>query len=342
MNKYMIVVWKWDLRWTIEDGMPVRSTEKQFADFIEKGNKRFEVKVEAKDGNTKELKFIGYTNNNSYNRTQKNYPQNKKYSTKEITDECSNILKNNHDQVLLLLHANNPDNFNETNKKKLEDYFKGEKIKIELFYGGGNIYDEIIDGGNTYFLKNAIINPLQDTFQIKQKNFDVVWDYYWNKLDLEYQKKKTINLWLPLAINIQGLSEVGKENGGEYFNEIKNELIKYKQESDKEKAKVQESVNKKRVNYFDSLTSFPEENEFPRWEEIKNSLEGEYKNFTPSDLVNDILSANDYNSFKSNENKYLDSKINNKPNPTYLPNWLQEVVSILDDKINPPDVKKQK
>ena len=70
---------------------------------------------------------------------------------------------------------------------------------------------------------------------------------------------------------------------------------------------------------------------FRSWEEIKNELKDKYKNFNPANLTKEI-SGKAYSDFDKN---YI-----TKDNPTFLPNWLQEVVNILDNKINPSDDKK--
>ena len=59
--------------------------------------------------------------------------------------------------------------------------------------------------------------------KIKNKIFEFVWDWYWNKLNLEFQKKKIIDLFLPLAIDIQGLSEIEKEKKDSYLKEVLTE-----------------------------------------------------------------------------------------------------------------------
>ena len=155
--------------------------------------------------------------------------------------------------------------------------------------------------------------------QLKVENFDKVWDWYWNKLDLENHKKNIINLWLPLAIDIQGLSEVknNDEKANEYFAEIKEEK-----------------------EYLNSLLSFPKEEDFPRWKEIieelrKDKTKKNYADFNPSTLVEVIKKdQSDFNSLMNNELKYLEKENNKSLNPNFLPNWLQEVVTIINKKIN--------
>ncbi len=113
-------------------------------------------------------------------------------------------------------------------------------------------------------------------------------------------KKTLINLWLPLAIDIQGLSEVQNEThkADEYFNEIKME-----------------------TDYLNLLKSFPNE-DFPNWEEIKNELGNGYKEFNPVKLVDEMINK----SFTDFDKKYFSD-------PSFLPNWLQEVVRVIDEKL---------
>ena len=158
---------------------------------------------------------------------------------------------------------------------------------------------------------------------------------------LRNKKKKIINLWLPLAIDIQGLSEVQRDTkkADEYFKEVNKE-----------------------TEYLNSLSSFPKD--FPRWEEIKKELRDGYDEFDYKDLVDKFI-KNDFNILSVNTNylkvekeetkelkqlkdvvddlrkkneqekfeekkKELEEKMKN---PNFLPNWLQKVVEVIDDKI---------
>ena len=96
---------------------------------------------------------------------------------------------------------------------------------------------------------------------------------------------------------------------------------------------------KKETDYLESLKSFPNDDKFPRWEEIKNELNKGYKDFNPVELVNDLKKANSFDSFRRSDRKYLEKGAEHNPEPNFLPNWLQEVVSILDKKINAQNSK---
>lgn len=208
--------------------------------------------------------------------------------------------------------------------KALTEIYSQDKIVIAIHWGGeeNNTYL------NKYILPNTDANfKLNNgegylTFysdsndDISLKTHDNIYSFLIDrveKLSLDYQKKKLINLWLPLAIDIQGLSEVENEN---YYNDIKKELFH----------------NGIETEYYNSLKSFPKEGEFSRWEEIKEKLQSEYKNFNSSQLV-ELIYSKDYSEFSKNKANYLDKKINGRTNPNYLPNWLQKVVEVFDDKI---------
>ena len=150
---------------------------------------------------------------------------------------------------------------------------------------------------------------------IKIENYEKVWKYYLDTIEFVNHKKSLINLWLQLAIDIKGLSEVKDEIRTEYFEEIKRETV-----------------------YLESLKSFPNTDEFPRWEEIikelvKDETKKDYGSFNPLTLVKEIEKNVTLSSFKESEAKYLEKEIDNKPNPKFLPNWLQEVVKKIDEKI---------
>lgn len=183
---------------------------------------------------------------------------------------------------------------------------------------GGNVSKELnfIYDSNEGMIKS---DGADYNNQININNFDKVWHFYWDVIELEYQKKNIINLWLPLAIDIQGLSEVQNDTkkATEYFNNIKSETA-----------------------YFESLKSFPNDDEFPQWKEIevylkKNEHTKSYADFKPNSIAEMFLKEeNDFNSFKRNEANYLLKEKDGSPNPNFLPNWLQEVVKVIDNKLN--------
>lgn len=144
--------------------------------------------------------------------------------------------------------------------------------------------------------KNSSSEPILNA----SADFDDIEEVFFHPL--EVQKKKIINLWLPLAIDIQGLSEVQSDTqkAEEYFNEIKNEN-----------------------EYLTSLLSFGKEEDFPHWQEIKEKIKNGYKDFDPTILVNHVSNIKDFSAF--NTHYFSD--------PKFLPKWLQEVVTVLDSKI---------
>jgi len=249
------------------------------------------------------------------------------------------ITQNQSSDIIVLCHTSE---INGISKEDLK-IERSDKLKLYNFSGTENreefIYKNIISSNYTSFedFENFIVK------EFARNDFDNAWDWYWNKLDLENQKKKLINLWLPLAIDIQGLSEVQNDTqkAEKYFKEVKKE-----------------------TEYLNSLSSFPKEEDFPRWEEIKEELKNGYNKFDYKDLVDKFI-KNDFNSFSVNTNylkvekeeteelKQLKSEVDNlksnnrldefekkkkeleekMKNPHFLPNWLQEVVNIRDEKI---------
>lgn len=183
--------------------------------------------------------------------------------------------------------------------------------------GRGPIYFQnggLVHTGDNYKNIDNWIAELEK-FNVLKEIFNKLWGIY----TIEDQKKKLINLWLPLAIDIQGLSEVQSDTqkAEEYFNEIKNEN-----------------------EYLTSLLSFGKEEDFPRWQEIIEELMKEaktkpYAEFNPISIVDELKKENQtFDSFKNNDAKYLENKNGDILNPNFLPNWLQEVVSVIDLKIS--------
>lgn len=120
----------------------------------------------------------------------------------QFTSLVNKILNNN--KVLILTHTNPPNNISiDLLKTTLNN--NSEKLKIRGFEGGfGKVYYSegkgiiLADGypendGNTllYCLQHALVNDNDnDNDTIKKDNFDYVWNYYWDQLELEYQKKR--------------------------------------------------------------------------------------------------------------------------------------------------------
>jgi len=207
----------------------------------------------------------------------------------------------------------NLDNLNLIEQKLKINFNKNElEIIIAVHWGGmensSALRDQIEPITNRGFtLKNGkfyLTFYSDNNDEIASKSDNEIYSFIilrLEKLTFEYHKRQIINRWLPLAIDIQGLSEVQNDivKSKKYFEEIKKE-----------------------TEYLNSLSSFPKEEDFPRWEEIKEKLQNGYKDFNPIELVNEITNK----SFSNFDKKYY-------TDPNFLPHWLQEVVNIIDKKI---------
>jgi hypothetical protein len=240
-----------------------------------------------------------------------------RYNVKNCINKVNEI---NSEQKVILLHTNDPNYFLHEDKLNIKNGTNGTKVYL---FGGGpeknhpvyyhpSKYPKGILGNND--IANEALNSEKE---IKEENFEFVCDWYWNKLDLVYQKKKIINLWLPLAIDIQGLSKVEEKKRKSYYEAVRKEI----------------NDNGNETNYYKKLTGFPKDDQFPEWTGIKEELKNDFQNFNPAELVK-ALKDEEYSSFKYNHAKYLDKIYNSGPNPNFLPNWLEEVTKILDAKIN--------
>lgn len=237
--------------------------------------------------------------------------------SKKFNQKISNLKS---EKTLILLHSNTPnDNVKSDNIQCPSDL---GKIKKYIFQGGT---DPIYVTTNTKLgLLFANGSNLDDGAKIKKdnkeyikkENFEFVWDGYWNKLDLEYLKKKIINLWLPLAIDIQGLSEVENSKINDYLNEIckefdNNDYVKKLSDGWEEVKKIllPESENKEVLDKKYQLTK-----------EEKEKVKIPIENISADSLKN-----------------FVKENYKNTTSDHFLPNWLQEVVSIIDKKIKEPD-----
>ena len=156
--------------------------------------------------------------------------------------------------------------------------------------------------------------------KIKNKIFEFVWDWYWNKLNLEFQKKKIIDLFLPLAIDIQGLSEIEKEKKDSYLKEVLTEYnTDYPEKLSSEWKKVKEILAPN-----DGMEVLGEA--FRLTEQEKNKIQ------SPPffELLNGAGTENKVKEFI--ENNAQQYKTNSKDN-TALPVWLKDVVDLIDKKI---------
>jgi hypothetical protein len=150
------------------------------------------------------------------------------------------------------------------------------------------------------------------------QSFNGFWDINVDLLLSNYRKELTkknfidlknyiIHIFLPLAIDIQGLREVQNEN---YFNDIKSSLM----------AKVDGNIS-----HSGLLNTFPGNGFSGSWYEIMGAIPSNYKDFSPQNLVSEILNS-DYNKFS--KSKYFDPQ-----NEWFLSNWLKCIVSVVNKRI---------
>lgn len=256
------------------------------------------------------------------------------------------------EKKVLLLHKGEENHFDDDdliNTKKKLDVLKN---KVYLFGGGEEkIYFNINKNDSE---NNGLLNQVGDFFsenydndskfydvkdeegKIKKSNFEFVWDWYWNKLDLEYQKKKIIDLWLPLAIDIQGLSEVENGKRDAYLKEVLEELDK----KEKDKSHGQQIIDG--WNEVKKVL-LPEKNkevlEKKYWlkEDGGNGNEKAKIKFPVERVIRNTLDLNSLKEYVKTNVEKSKEKVGKENDrnfiPEFLPNWLQEVVGILDEKI---------
>jgi len=221
------------------------------------------------------------------------------------------------DEIIYICHDKHID------APKSGDYVFNDQEKEDFINKVKSVLDGYIENKEQLKIKEIISfwhEPSSEILKsIKGEYYSVNYDSLIDKLKIQKEKnelnelkKKIINLWLPLAIDFQGLSEVQNdtEKAENYFKAVKG---------------VEE--------YLASLESFPnnvegKNEDFPRWEEIKEELQNGYKDFNPVKLLNEIKNK----SFTEFDKKYF-------TDPNFLPNWLQEVVNIIDKNIK--DIQNQ-
>lgn len=232
------------------------------------------------------------------------------FETKEFNDHIQNILTQyTPSQCIVLTHFNPPNSFISISKEAVIIPINWEqKIKVYQFSGASGENDYIYFGTTNH---DGLFSPSRNNDVIHVENFNKVWNYYWNELELNYQKKKLIDTFLPLAIDIQGLSEVSQDKKNSYFKRIKATLQKKGEEG---------------KTLFELLTNFPDDDFSAGWNEIKDLIDSDYDKFSTKQLAEEI-SMNDFNAFSKSD--FL------KPdNSWFLPKWLQHVVSKFDEKID--------
>lgn len=243
----------------------------------------------------------------------------------EYKEYINDIFKNADDQVLVLSHRN--DETNNISKADLSDIECGKNRLIDDFIGTENCivyYGHLGDGGflhiltsfsdyNNKFLKALNEGlPEEEKYNIPKERFDKVWNWYWSQSVLETQKKKLINTFLPLAIDIQGLSQLSnKEKKEQYLKEIIQDI-------NSEGDRIIEEWNEvKKVLAIDNDEDVLSE-EYglnpSQKSKIKFPIERENSSFSKGELIK---------LFK--KDSWLEDE--------FLPKWLEEAVEILEKKI---------
>lgn len=130
---------------------------------------------------------------------------------------------------------------------------------------------------------------------------------------LEEQKKKLINTFLPLAIDIQGLSEIIPDKRAEYLRDVLSDLEQNADAIIKDWHNISEKLFSKteKISLVDKFKFTQKE-----LEKFKFPIYDQSKELTKKSLK-DFVKVN-----------YLNPK-----SDTFLPNWLQHSVSVIDDKL---------
>lgn len=212
----------------------------------------------------------------------KNNIKNKSDEIDIVNQKINEIMKNNkNNETLLLLHKNpwyeNVDWFQKSNDKTI----------IKIFTSGSLYFSPTTNEGILDFEKDCFVDS-----SIEKLNWKFVWKEFY--IELKQKKNKLNKIWLPLAIDIQGLTEVNKETRLKYLNEIRK---------DKDYDKLIEIHN-------DIVLNIDECKEF----EINESKYSEIKSLIDSLNSNDDIDAKFLNSQKDIFIPNFLNKINNKFN----------------------------
>lgn len=209
--------------------------------------------------------------------------------------------------------------------KHLKKKFPQSVVYVAIHWGGKEnsdlLRDYIIPHTNSDFkLKNGSFYLTffsDNNDHIAEKKYDELYNFIIKRIEtlsLEYQKKTIISLWLPLAIDIQGLSEI------QHNSKIKDYSKKIEKDIDA---------------YAESLID--------KWKEIKNILiptegndgtnikyrlneEDKQKVIFPIEKNGKVISAASLKEFIRENYKHQNDS-------DFLPNWLTEVVRMLEKKI---------
>jgi hypothetical protein len=190
MKKVIFINW----RWTIIDNEGIRPNQ---------------YKEKTIDGNNEKSVIIS-----TFTKTENRI--------KEFNDLIGNILIDENIDCVVLTH----------NSGGTVDIGPEKIVKPENFNGGFKVFG--FSGGKVKIYYGKTNNPCgmidEDDAenQLIIENFDLIWDYYWNQLELEYQKKRIINTFLPLILDIKGFDEVtDKKSKEKYHIEIKEAIKEY-------------------------------------------------------------------------------------------------------------------
>jgi len=221
---------------------------------------------------------------------------------KKIYEEIIEIIKNNPKKNILLFLHKKP-----WYQNKLNEYFDTnldtQKIVICIRSGGSKpIYGE---GGILSSTRNDFWYEDKDNKLINRDISKLPWEEFWDYLYINFKgkKNKIIKLWLPLAIDIQGLSEFYQKS---------------KQVNDKEEweNKFKEYWTEIRKNWSDNFYNLLNEHSkiAEDYEELKLTPEMEVEK-----LKQFLIELN--NSENNPPIKYLDKK-----GGFFFPNWLKKFI----------------
>lgn len=145
-------------------------------------------------------------------------------------DEFKNFILenlNSYKQILILTHTSDP---NLITKEKLKLNYNEQNVRVNEFSSNlpGKIYADsgLIDTGSENFDDTIKFYSITDNNAIVKANYFQVWNYYWSESILQLQKKKLIDTFLPLAIDMLGLSEITdkKEVKEKYYYEVELDI----------------------------------------------------------------------------------------------------------------------
>lgn len=264
----------------------------------------------------------GFTKENEYAEKKEKViiAEKSSYDLKKIEKKAFELSDEEGNQVLVLFHSATPDKIN-----KLSDEFENKKkgnLKSFPFSGSRreNIYDELIDGGDKGDFKKEALETKNEQLKVKQENFINVWNQYYGqeekespagktekKKTLEQKKNELVKLWLPLAIDIQGLSEVNLGKREDYFSEI---IDYYSEKYTSDKDEITKILNKIKDD------------------KIKNHIE-KCRNLSKN-IINILKDSSDKNGA---DNNFFDKYCNSKKTDSYLPALLQDLAEEFDEKI---------